>query len=147
MELIERIPLVKTEYVLSLPFADLEPYFNKCKTKKEKTDEFKKIFDFCITNRRTQGEMKRLYTKPKGCKVDNRLYSGGSVQSLPKAFRSFFMGKTTTDIDMVNCHPVILSYICKKESISCPKLYEYVKNRDKILASLIRSVFASFFFA
>jgi len=135
MELIERIPLVKTEYVLSLPFADLEPYFNKCKTKKEKTDEFKKIFDFCITNRRTQGEMKRLYTKPKGCKVDNRLYSGGSVQSLPKAFRSFFMGKTTTDIDMVNCHPVILSYICKKESISCPKLYEYVKNRDKILAS------------
>lgn len=135
MELIERIPLVKTEYVLSLEFADLEPHFNKCKTQKERKDEFKKIRDFCITNRRTQGEMKRLYTKPKGCKVDNRLYSGGSVQSLPKEFRSFFMGDSTTDIDMVNCHPVILSYICKKESISCPKLYEYVKNRDKILAS------------
>lgn len=134
MELIERIPLEKTEFLLSLEFADLEPYLNKCKTKQERKLEVEKIKAFCLTNRKTNGETKRIYAKPKCCKVDNRLYSGGSVQSLPKAFRSFFMGDTTTDIDMVNCHPVILSYVCKLHNISCSKLYEYIKNRDKILS-------------
>lgn len=133
MELIERIPLAKTEFILSLKLSELEPYFNKCKTQKEKNLEAEKIRSFCLTNRKTNGETKRIYSKPKGCKVDNRLYSGGSIQSLPKAFRSFFMAYSTTDIDMVNCHPVILSYVCKLHNISCPKLYEYVKNRDKIL--------------
>jgi len=34
----------------------------------------------------------------------------------------------------VNCHPVLLEYLCKKHQKPCPYLSEYVKNRDQIIA-------------
>ena len=135
MELIERIDLEKINYLFSLSYADLDIYFKKCKTKEDKKIEFDKIKSFCLTNIKTKGVRKRIYSKPASTpgNVDNRLYSGGSIQSLPKAFRSFFMEKTTYDVDMANCHPCILAYICKSNNINCAYLYEYLANRDAIL--------------
>jgi hypothetical protein len=46
------------------------------------------------------------------------------------------MYDTTTDIDMKNCHPVILEFLCKKHSIDCPNLSYYIQNRDDILLRL-----------
>ena len=39
-----------------------------------------------------------------------------------------------TDIDMANCHPVLLRYICHKHNIPCPNLEYYINNRDSCLA-------------
>ena len=39
------------------------------------------------------------------------------------------------DIDMVNCHPVILSYLCKKNNIDCNILQNYIDNIELILLS------------
>ena len=41
-----------------------------------------------------------------------------------------------TDIDMKNCHPVILLWLCDKFGIACPKLREYVERREPHLAEL-----------
>ena len=35
-----------------------------------------------------------------------------------------------TDIDMKNCHPVILLWICDKFGIDCPVLRKYVGDRE-----------------
>ena len=48
--------------------------------------------------------------------MGGRLYSGNSVQGLPKLIRGFLM-KHTTDIDMKNAHPTILLYVCKLHDI------------------------------
>ena len=43
------------------------------------------------------------------------------------------MPKNIKDIDMVNCHPVILLNLCQKNKITCNILKNYVENRDLIL--------------
>jgi hypothetical protein len=42
------------------------------------------------------------------------------------------------DIDIENCHPVILLQICKANDIECDNLAEYVNNRDKYLSEIIK---------
>ena len=39
------------------------------------------------------------------------------------------------DIDMVNAHPVILNYLCKKNNVDCNILKNYIENRELILSS------------
>jgi hypothetical protein len=43
------------------------------------------------------------------------------------------MDGVSTDIDMKNCHPVILRYVCKINNIPCPNLSWYIDNRDEVL--------------
>lgn len=40
------------------------------------------------------------------------------------------------DIDISNCHPVILYHMCKEDNIECDKLLDYICNRDKRLAEI-----------
>ena len=45
----------------------------------------------------------------------NRCYANSSCLTyLKKEIRNSMMSKYTKDIDIVNCHPVILNYLCKK---------------------------------
>ena len=39
------------------------------------------------------------------------------------------------DIDMINCHPVILLNLCQKNKVKCNILKNYVENRNLILDS------------
>ena len=45
------------------------------------------------------------------------------------------MPKNIKDIDMINCHPVILNYLCKKNNVDCSILKNYIENRELILSS------------
>ena len=45
------------------------------------------------------------------------------------------MPKNIKDIDMVNAHPVILNYLCKKNNVDCYILKNYIENRELILSS------------
>jgi hypothetical protein len=42
------------------------------------------------------------------------------------------------DIDIENCHPVILLQICQSNNIKCKRLLDYVNNRDKHLKNIIK---------
>ena len=44
------------------------------------------------------------------------------------------MPKNIKNIDMINCHPVILRYLCKN-GIDCNILKNYIENRELILSS------------
>ena len=45
------------------------------------------------------------------------------------------MPKNIKDIDMVNFHPVILNYLCRKNNVDCNILKNYIGNRELILSS------------
>ena len=78
---------------------------------------------------------KRIQYKQKH-KCKNRYYGVGSCLSyLKKEIRNSIMPKNIKDIDMINCHPVILLNLCQKNEISCNILKNYVENRELILNS------------
>ena len=39
------------------------------------------------------------------------------------------MPKNIKDIDMINCYPVLLNYLCKKNNVDCNILKNYIENR------------------
>ena len=66
----------------------------------------------------------------------NRYYGDSSCLTyLKKEIKNSIMPKNIKDIDMVNCHPVILNYLCKKNNVDCNILKNYIENRELILSS------------
>tara|TARA_R110000803_G_scaffold5966_2_gene19595 strand:- start:1310 stop:3673 length:2364 start_codon:yes stop_codon:yes gene_type:complete len=60
-----------------------------------------------------------------------------SIGSISKRCRHTLVGSTHTDIDIANCHPVILSQYCEKNGIVCKVLNDYVEHRNSRLQELI----------
>ena len=78
---------------------------------------------------------KRVQYKQK-FKHKDRYYGIGSCLSyLKKEIRNSIMPKNIKDIDMINCHPVILLNLCQKNKLKCNLLKNYVENRNIILDS------------
>lgn len=62
-----------------------------------------------------------------------RYVNGYGAQAMPHRVKSALVHKYVSDIDMVNAHPTILLYLCRKLNLSCPLLAEYVENREQVL--------------
>ena len=78
---------------------------------------------------------KRIHYKQK-FKHKDRYYGVGSCSSyLKKEIRNSIMPKNIKDIDLINCHPVILLNLCQKNKVKCNILKNYVANRNIILDS------------
>ena len=133
MELIEKIPIERLELLNHL---DLNTYIHLADLKKYKKEEvkqhFKLIKGYVSNMLKCKGDMKKVY-KHSEKSQKGRLYGSNSIQALDGIIRGFLFNGISTDIDMVNCHPVLLKYICKENNIRCPILTEYVDNRDKII--------------
>ena len=82
-----------------------------------------------------KGKIKVTYKQNKG---KGRFFAVGglSMQSLPREVRQTIGCSFYIDIDMVNCHPVILSFLCHQRNIPCKYLDRYISNRDELLAKL-----------
>jgi hypothetical protein len=68
-----------------------------------------------------------------------RKYAKGSLslQNFKKQIRETLVYDTHTDIDIVNCHLVLLAQYCDKQGLKCKCLDEYVSNRNVRLQELI----------
>ena len=141
MELVERMPLDKINFLNSITFKQfkqLEIFKSSCKNEEDRKNQFNILKSFCQTNIKTKGETKRIYsyTEKTPLGVGGRLYCGNSIQGLSSKIRGFLLNEITTDIDMKNCHVVILKYLCKQHKIDSPNLDYYCCNRDSILERL-----------
>jgi len=142
MEFVERIPLKKLHYLLTLKFSDYKNYDkSSSKNDEERKKNFEKMVRFCETFIKANGEIKRLYKFTgnhnwgREGEGSGRLFADGNgIQGLPKKIRGFLLDGITTDIDMVNAHPVILRYLCRTHNISHEQLNLYIEKRDEILA-------------
>lgn len=59
--------------------------------------------------------------------------NGVGIQSLPRVIRHTICKGVWIDLDFKNCHPVILSQLCKKHNINCEHLDSYINNREDLL--------------
>ena len=57
-----------------------------------------------------------------------------SLQNLPNEIRGFLCIGEMTDIDIKNCQPTLIYWLCKKYDIDCPYLENYVNERESILS-------------
>jgi len=62
---------------------------------------------------------------------------GLSLQSFSKKIRHTLVHTSHLDIDIINCHPILLLQYCKKQNIKCRYLTEYVKNREGCITNLM----------
>lgn len=91
--------------------------------------------------------LKNYDSKNKGFKVEyehkglgiGRLYAKGSLslQNFKRIIRETLVHDTHTDIDIVNCHLVLLSQYCKKNGLMCECVNDYVDNRPTRLQEII----------
>lgn len=143
MEFIERIPLIRLHYLLTLSFKQYKQFEkSSSKNDEERRKNYEKMRHFCENFIKANGEIKRLY-KFTGEHIwsdsgegSGRLFASGTgVQGLSKKIRGFLLDGFTTDIDMVNAHPVILRYLCRLHNIKHDQLNFYIENRDEILST------------
>lgn len=68
-----------------------------------------------------------------------RKYAKGSLslQNFKRTIRETLVYDTHTDIDIKNCHYVLLEQYCKKNGIVCDYVSDYVNNRDERLHDLM----------
>jgi hypothetical protein len=137
MEFIERYDVTKCQYLASLNLKQMKPFIGQtAKNDDERRILLNKIQRFCKGIIEARGQMIRQYRYSLSTPLESggRLFSGLSIQGLPKKIRGFLVRDSTVDIDMVNAHPTILRYICKKHHIHAAELSNYVSNRDEVLS-------------
>ena len=137
MELTEKVDLRAINFLSSLSFGKFKEYILWDCNVEEKRKMYDNFQTFCKLNIKSKGEVRRLYsyTLKTPNDVGGRLFSGSSIQGLPKDVRGAIM-KHTTDIDMKNAHPTILRYLCKLHNIPCPNLHYFCDNRDEAFNSI-----------
>lgn len=144
MELIERPNLNAVHFLNAIQYKqfsddcinEAELNGEKAPTQKDMKTWYSILKQYCKTVIKTKGITKRIYSyslkTPAG--LGGRLFSGGSLQGIWSVYRGLLMRDVGTDIDMENCHPVLLKYICKKHKIICPQLEYYINNREECLS-------------
>ena len=66
----------------------------------------------------------------------NRYYADSSCLTYSKKeIKNSIMPKNIKDIDMVNCHPIILNFYVKENNVDCNISKNYIDNRELILSS------------
>jgi hypothetical protein len=129
----ERIPLENALYIHEMPFNQFKKFCLTCDNDNERKILFNRVKRICSEVLISNGSVSREYKYSDSMEHFGRLCSNG-MQGVKKDFRGFLM-KDTTDIDMDNAHPVILSYICKLNGLKCDNLDYYIKNREEVLES------------
>lgn len=62
------------------------------------------------------------------------------LQGLSRIIRHTISKEYYKDIDICNCHPVILEHYCKSNNIRCSNLSYYIENRERCLSEMISSL-------
>ena len=138
MELQERIPIERLNAISNLSYSKFKELTPRCKNDKERKIYFQRFMNFIKHLAKAKGEITRCYayTEQTPNFIGGRLFSGNSIQGISADIRGFLCGGFTTDIDMKNCHPKLLAYLCTKHSIDHPVLKDYNNRRDEIIRDM-----------
>jgi hypothetical protein len=147
MEFVERVPLNRLQFVQAMTLKEFKQYCSHINNDKALRQVFDQAKEYCRAMAKAKGQMKKLYvftgesdwdsaatTEEDKGKGSGRLFASGCMQNMPGYLRGFLAGEDTTDVDMANAHPVLLSWICKQNGIDCETLDTYIANREEVLA-------------
>jgi len=109
----------------------------------DKTEEYKKDAESWIRIMKEfskqQIKKKKILTTYKYAKKCNegRLYAENhSLQLIKREFRGILSNGIYYDFDMINCHPVILNYLCKIKNVRTDYLDDYCRSRNEKILDL-----------
>jgi len=132
--LTEKINIPKAQYLLeTYSFDNFMTIYDGKKGDAKK--EYDKIIKY-LNNKVKKPDDWSTYGYIKG-RVNGRLFGQNSIQGLKKELRGFLTEGITTDIDIVNCHPVILLELCLLNNFECPNLKQYITNREDELKNIM----------
>ena len=135
----ERVNQRVAHYLKTFTADDLKKYNppskHHCKTEDDFKAAHKKLHVFLHACMGKEGGVQRTYRYARG-KDFGRMFCFEGMQNVWRAFRGALCKGLMTDIDMKNCHPVTLLWLCEKFEIESPKLREYVTNREHHLTEL-----------
>lgn len=129
----ETVDLRAVKYLNSMPKAWWKEILKTDKERKFEV-EYKKVKTF-LSGQLDGTGITRHYKFADG-KTFGRQFDHSGLQGMQKAIRGALCEGSVSDLDMVNCHPMILAWICRKYDIACPSLEHYIRNRDKILTEI-----------
>lgn len=135
--LTEILPKRELSFLLDMDYNTFKIYGKTdYENENERLKHFNMLKSFCKKSLKNNGVSKHEYhySSDTPDEQGGRLYSGNGVQGLPKKIRGLLM-KHTTDIDMKNAHPVILSYIGKLFDVKTPSLEYYINHREEIIGN------------
>ena len=129
----ERVNLRAVKYLNS---RSKEWWKDALKTDKDRKFEveYKKLKSFLAGQIDGTG-CNRVYSFADG-KSFGRLFDSSGLQGMQKNIRGVVCDGIVSDLDIVNCHPMILSWICYNNDISCPNLEYYIQHREKIITDI-----------
>jgi hypothetical protein len=140
-QLTETVDLRAVKFLNSIKYCDFkneiieESEVNAVKKPREKDIKtwYTNLKYYCSTALKEAGVNKRIYRYTQE-ENQGRLFGAGSLQMISCVYRGLLVRDRGTDLDMSNCHPKVLRYVCKKHSIACPELEYYINNRDECLS-------------
>ena len=106
----------------------------KCDKGRKLDVEYNKVKSF-LNGQLDGSGISRVYSFADN-KTFGRLFDSSGLQGMQKDIRGVLSDGIVSDLDIVNCHPIILSWICYNNDISCPNLEYYIRNRDKIITEV-----------
>ena len=131
----ERVNLEAVKYLLTKPKAWWKEILKTDKNRKLEV-EYNKVKAFLYGQLDGTGHQ-RTYKFAEN-KDFGRQFDHSGLQGMQKSVRGVLCDGI---IDIVNCHPMILAWVCKEHQIPCGNLDYYIKNRDKILNDLAQNGF------
>ena len=137
IEIVESYPDLRPfAFIRSMSYEQFRPYSLRWDNEQERKELYTRIRKMCDEVIRAKGSITRAYhyafNTPAG--MGGRLFGPSSIQAVPREIRGMLM-KHTTDIDMVNAHPVILRFLCRKYNIQHPHLDYYINHREEIIGT------------
>lgn len=134
---IEKIPKIQLEWLSS----QVDKHIPKDSDTKERVDarraQLKANINRCIESYSATDEGYIVDYRQKSYGMPDpagRLWASCGMQAMCKSFRGVIAAlMELTDWDMINCHPDLLSQLCKRHNIPCPLLTDYVLHRNKWL--------------
>jgi hypothetical protein len=103
----------------------------------EERVKFKKYANEILNNDNGHHRMVRYSKVAHGY---GRLYADGalSMQGFSRGVRKYLAGNIYHDIDIENCHPILLAQICERHGWEAHHLNHYNNNREDVLKSIGR---------
>jgi len=102
---------------------------------------FFNLINYCKKSKKNNYKLNVTYKKGKNEKEGRDYVDGVGLQKINREFRGCLAKDLLLDFDMINCHPVILLWYCKKHNINCYNLENYCNNRDTILKNFMETDF------
>ena len=141
LELTEKVNFNIAEKLSNINYIQFEILFNYSKTKRHDDynlkAEFTKVKNYCKLIVATKNNNVVEYGYVDGKNMGRLQSKNPSIQRLYNGFRGILCNDKMVDMDMKNCHPIILMNLCKEHNIKYNYLLDYVSNRDNKLKEIM----------